>query len=150
MPPAEAQQVLDHLTAALAVLQPYLIALTPEQRKTLPKMSDGNLPFVQDCLQFSVSNAQFAPPFLDVSELKKDVEVVQVLNPMDNLAVTLASLLNDTMMLAGSEAYVAALAYYNSVKLANKMNIPGAKVIYETLKKRFEGQGNFATKPPTT
>lgn len=41
-------------------------------------------------------------------------------------------------MVAGSEAYSAALTYYNTVKQANNMNIPGAKVIYEDLKKRFE------------
>jgi len=44
-------------------------------------------------------------------------------------------------MLAGSEAYVAALSFYNSVKQAAKLNVPEAKTIYEDLKKRFAGQG---------
>lgn len=41
-------------------------------------------------------------------------------------------------MLAGSEAYAAALSYYNSVKMASKLNVNGAKAIYEDLRKRFE------------
>jgi len=49
--------------------------------------------------------------------------------------------LNDTIMLSGSEAYVAALAFYKSVKVAASMNVAGAQPIYEDLKKRFEGQG---------
>ena len=40
-------------------------------------------------------------------------------------------------MMAGSEAYIASLSYYNSVKMAAKLNVPGAKPIYDDLKKRF-------------
>jgi hypothetical protein len=32
---------------------------------------------------------------------------------------------------------MAALSYFNSVKMAVKMNVPNAKVIYEDLSKRF-------------
>jgi hypothetical protein len=57
------------------------------------------------------------------------------------LAEPLCDNLRDTQMLAGSEAYTAALAYYNSVKQAAKMNVPNAKTIQEELGKRFKGQG---------
>ncbi len=43
-----------------------------------------------------------------------------------------------TVMETGGESYVNALSYYNSVKQATKMNVPGAKSIYEDLRKRFE------------
>ncbi|WP_339923198.1 hypothetical protein [uncultured Cyclobacterium sp.] len=42
------------------------------------------------------------------------------------------SSLNDTVMVAGSEAYLGALSYYNSVKYATKLNVAGAKIIYKT------------------
>jgi hypothetical protein len=42
-------------------------------------------------------------------------------------------------MTAGSEAYQAALIFYNSVKIAASQGIPGAKAVYEELKKRFPG-----------
>lgn len=45
---------------------------------------------------------------------------------------------NDTEMISGSEAYVAALTYYNSVKAAAKRNVPSSKAISDDLKKRFE------------
>lgn len=46
-------------------------------------------------------------------------------------------MLDDTMMLAGSEAYVAALAFYNAVKGVGRANVPGAALIYEDLRGRF-------------
>jgi hypothetical protein len=46
---------------------------------------------------------------------------------------------DDTTMVAGSEAYQFALIFYNSVKMAARQDIPGAKAIYGELKKRFPG-----------
>jgi hypothetical protein len=42
-------------------------------------------------------------------------------------------------MTSGSEAYQAALIFYNSVKMATRQDIPGAKAVYEELRKRFPG-----------
>jgi hypothetical protein len=39
-------------------------------------------------------------------------------------------------MLAGSEAYHAALTFYNAVKRAAADDVPGAKAVYEALKAR--------------
>ena len=44
----------------------------------------------------------------------------------------------------------AALAYYQSVKTANKLNVPGAATITDDLATRFAGQGARPTgKPPS-
>ena len=40
-------------------------------------------------------------------------------------------------MVAGSEAYQAALMFYNAVKAAAAQDIPGAKEVYADLKARF-------------
>ncbi|MDR1339333.1 MAG: hypothetical protein LBK58_04700 [Prevotellaceae bacterium] len=40
-------------------------------------------------------------------------------------------------MVAGSEAYQAALVFYNAVKAAAAQDIPGAKEVYSDLKARF-------------
>jgi hypothetical protein len=46
---------------------------------------------------------------------------------------------DDTEMIAGSEAYQAALVFYKSVKVAAAQDIPGAKAVYDELKTRFPG-----------
>ena len=58
-----------------------------------------------------------------------------------SLSVTqLLSAIDDTTMVSGGEAYNASLIFYNAVKQAAKQNIPGAKDIYNELKKRYPGR----------
>jgi hypothetical protein len=135
------KKVLDALNAANAVLKPYLIALTPAERQELPKMSDGTAPFVQKTLEYAQTNSGFVPAYIDVKELKTDFDAVEALAQIFRPVEQLYFNLSDTMTLSGSEAYVASLAFYNSVKQAAKINVPGAKAIAEDLKLRFAGQG---------
>jgi len=125
-------------------LKPYLIALTPTERHDLPKMSDGSLPFVQKCLSYCQSNPEFAPAFINFDELLDDMKVFEQLLPIYRLVLQLENKLNDTSMEAGAESYVSALAYYNSVKMASKLDAPGAKAIYEDLAKRFARESKAA------
>jgi hypothetical protein len=92
-------------------------------------------------MDYATSDPQFTPPYMDVPEMKKDFDATTALLPLLRTVDQIEDNLNDTTMLAGSEAYIAALSYYNSVKMAAKMNIPGAKAIYDDLRVRFEGQG---------
>lgn len=132
---AEVTQKLNEVTAAL---QPYLIALTPEERRTIPKMSDKTIPFVEKTLEYCETAPQFAPPYMDREALYGDMKVTQQLTPLYRTAKALNDGFDDTIMEAGGEGYINALGYYNSVKQAAKMNVPGAKSIYEDLSKRFE------------
>jgi hypothetical protein len=127
-------QKLNEVTAAL---QPYLIALTPAERQSIPKMSDKTLPFVEKTLDYCTSAPQFAPPYMDRSALAADMKVVNQLVPLFRIVKQMCDGLDDTTMQAGAESYVNALGYYNSVKQAAKMNITGAKAIFEDLSKRF-------------
>jgi hypothetical protein len=140
IPAADLQIVKDAL-ATIQTTIAYVLALTPEQRKTIPKMSDGMVPFVGKVIDYATSDPQFTPPYMDVPEMKKDFDATTALLPLLRTVDQIEDNLNDTTMLAGSEAYIAALSYYNSVKMAAKMNIPGAKAIYDDLRVRFEGQG---------
>ena len=117
-------------------LFPYLISLSPEERQNLPKMKDRTIAFVNKTLGYAASNPEFLPPYLDVPELQKDIDAVNILNSFLVPLEQLLSGVDDTMMEAGSEAYVAALSYYNSVKQASKTNVKNAKTIYEDLKER--------------
>ncbi len=137
--------MLDAFKIIESVLRPYLIALTPEERKQLPKMSDKTVPFVEKTLDYAKSNPQFAPAYMSIPELKIDIDAVHTLTQLARPIDQLREGLGDTMMLAGSEAYIAALAYYNSVKQAAKMNVPGARAIYDDLSKRFPGRPKVDT-----
>lgn len=120
------------------LLKPYLIALNPEDRKRGLKMSDKSLPFVEKAAEYAKSRTEFTPPFMEVNELAIDLKAVNDLTQVYREVDQLCKDLNDTIMQSGSEAFAEALAYYNSVKQAAKMNRPQAKAVYEDLKKRFE------------
>jgi len=141
------QSLLDAVKTINTILSPYLVALTPDDRRTLPKMSDGTLPFVQKALEYAKSNKQFVPSFVDVGELQIDVDataaLLQVQHPLDQITESL----DHTVMLCGSEAYVAALAFYNSIKQAAKMKVPGAESIFKDLSLRFNGKVKKSAAP---
>ena len=122
-------------------LNPFLKTLNSNERKTMPKMGDGTEPFVEKTIEYAKSNPEFMPPYADAAEMEVDFKSVMDLNNILRPLRQLLDGLEDTAMLAGSEAYVASLSYYNSVKLGRRMKMPGAEAIYEDLKKRFEGQG---------
>ncbi|WP_321375546.1 hypothetical protein [uncultured Draconibacterium sp.] len=138
IPPEVTTQVNEALAGIATLLKPYLLALSPDERRALPKMSDKTLPFVVKALDYVSREPQFAPPYLNVEGLTNDMTVHSQLTPILRQVRILSDNLDDTTMEAGAESYVAALMYYNSVKMAAKMDIPGAKSIYDDLSKRFE------------
>lgn len=137
IPPEVLTEVKDAVTLIRTKLEPYLVALTPDERKTLPKMSDKTVAFVEKVLGYTESTPDFAPPYMKVDEMKIDVKAVEDLNSILKPLQQIESNLDDTVMVCGSEAYVSGLSYYNSVKMAAKLDIPSAKSIYDDLKKRF-------------
>lgn len=136
--PAETIAEVNSLISSLrSKLSPYLIALTPEDRHMLLKMSDKTLPFVNKVSNYVQTNPSFNPPYLNIEEFLTDVKAADNLLTFILPLSQLLSNLEDTTMLCGSEAYSSALTYYNSVKAAAKVNVPDAKTIYDDLSMRF-------------
>ena len=57
--------------------------------------------------------------------------------PVRNDARQVYEMLDDNVMLSGSESYQASLVFCNAVKAAASHDVAGAKAIYEELKQRF-------------
>jgi hypothetical protein len=114
--------------------------LTAEDRQNRLKMGDKTIAFVGKTLEYAANNPALVPTYLDLDEAKKDYALVtatmSVLQGLD----TLLRGLEDTQMVAGSEAYDAALIFYASLKGACRSNVPGAQAIYDELKKQFPRQ----------
>ncbi|MDR1340078.1 MAG: hypothetical protein LBK58_08520 [Prevotellaceae bacterium] len=130
-------QVLSLVNQAKGLLQPYVTPLTPAERHTLPKMGEKTLSFVEKAHEFAVQNPNLCPPYLDMTAFNTDFADVHSLLMLNNVTLQLHEYTDDTAMTSGSEAFQAALVFYNSVKMAARQNIPGAKAVYEELRKRF-------------
>jgi hypothetical protein len=133
-------EALEQAEALRELLAPYITPLTPTQRHTIAKMGDKTLAFVEKAHELTQINPQFVPPFLNMSEFTVDFSDATNLEPLFVAMEQLRSGVDDTQMLAGSEAYHAALVFYNSVKEAATQNVVGAKAVYEALRVRFPGK----------
>ena len=63
-------------------------------------------------LDVAAQNADFLPRSFDVADLRRDVELLQAMQPIALALTQLQELVDDTLMLVGSEAYAGALTVY--------------------------------------
>jgi hypothetical protein len=139
----------DAITAFKNNLSNILILnLTAEERRTMLKMGDKTLAFVKKALEYAAQNPGLVPSFMDLPEAKKDYDLAAALYGIFQQLNTLTTAVEDTGMVAGSEAYEAALVFYHSVKGASRSNVPGSQAIYDDLSQRFPGQRKAKTVPP--
>jgi hypothetical protein len=113
------QAVLDAVNTIRTKL-PFLIDLSPEERRTLPRMGDKSRGFVAQALEVAEQNPDILPRSFDVSEMRKDVELLAALSPVLAALSQLNELVDDTVMAVGSEAYAAALLIYQFARAAGK------------------------------
>jgi hypothetical protein len=121
---------------------PFLIDLSPEERRTLPKMGDRSRNFVSQALEVATQNEDILPRNFDVEEMHKDVALLTSLAPVMLSLTQLQELIEDTYMAIGSEAYTAALIVYQFARASGK----GAALddVVDSLGKRFARKSGTA------
>ena len=147
IPDAVLKKALGYFQQGADELRPYLESLTPEERSAMLKMGAKTVDFVQKAYGYARNNPKFVPDFLDLEEFTRDSAALTGLTPIQQLLAGLALDTESTMMLAGSDAYAAALIIYNNVKFLAKNKQPGAQATYDDLSTQFPGNGG-AGRPP--
>jgi hypothetical protein len=147
--PADLQDIQNAVATLKSKLLPYLLELSTDEKLSIPKMKDKTLAFVTKSYEHAVNHPTLVPAYVDVAEFKKDINAVEQLRQLSTPLDEIAKALDDTMTVAGSEAYVAALSFYNSVKSAAKNNVPGGQVVYEDLKTQFHKTTVKKTESPS-
>lgn len=138
--------------AALATLRgvlPFLVTLTAQERKELPKMGPKSIGFDEKCTTYMANRAEFVPGFVDMAEVQKDRALRAQLLRFAAELESLSGSVDDTLQLVGSEVWMADLAYYQSVREAAHRGRAGAQDIYDDLRLRFPGAraATVAAKP---
>jgi hypothetical protein len=131
------EQAIAKIDEVIAMLKAYLYSLTPEDRQNILKMGDKSLAFVEKTDELAGINPQFVPPYVNLDDLKTDLVDAVNLRALSNRLQQLSREVDDTVMLAGSEAFTQALSIYSVVKQAARDNVPGAEAVFEELQKRF-------------
>ncbi|MCY1718956.1 hypothetical protein OU798_01295 [Prolixibacteraceae bacterium Z1-6] len=130
-------QINQALQTLVTVLEPKLMTLTPDERKEMPKMGDKTVAFVEKAVEYGQEYPQYMPAFIDVPEAKIDFDGVKVLRGFFTQLERITNELDDSMTLAGSEAYSASLSIYKVLKNAATMGQPGAEEAVAELANRF-------------
>jgi hypothetical protein len=123
---------------------PFLVGLTAEERKSLNTIDVNNKAFTEDAINAGVNNGTLIPSYISIPNMQNDLTLFAQLDEISGIANQLCERLEDTKMLAGSEAYGAALALYKIFGSAADAGVPGADSIVDQLKKRFPGNTNTA------
>lgn len=114
----EQQQQALAAIAELRAQLPFLIDLSPEDRRALPKMGNKGRAFVDQGLATATQNEGILPRSFDLDEYRRDVELVRLLEPIHLALRQLAELVEDTFLAVGSDAYSATLVVYQAAKMA--------------------------------
>jgi hypothetical protein len=139
---ADQQAVLAAINTIRTKL-PFLIDLSPEERKGLPRLGDKSRGFVSQALEIASQNPDILPRSFDVEEMRKDVELLDAFLPVMLAFAQLNELIEDTYIEVGSEAYAAALNVYQYTRAAGK----GAALdnALDTLSRRFARKSGKTT-----
>jgi len=140
IPPEVVEQAKQFYAQGNSLLAPYLISLNNDQKAILPKIGEKSIPFVTKATEYLSIPTTPAPLYINPAELRIDLNAYETLRQIRQVIAPTLEMLEDTMLLCGSEAYVAVLAFYNYLKGASKMNVPGAKTIFDDLNTRFPGR----------
>ncbi|MEH2137821.1 hypothetical protein [Nostoc sp.] len=128
----------DAVLQAIATIKeklPFLIDLSNEERKALPKMGDKSRAFVSKALEVATQNPEFLARSFDLEEMRKDVQLFEALYPVLLSLSQLQELVDDTFLAVGSEAYASALQVYTYAKASGQG--AGLETVVEEMGQRF-------------
>jgi hypothetical protein len=142
-------------TAVLAAIEtirtklPFLVNLTKDERRKLPKMSDKTIAFDEKCAAYMLAHPELVPSYVNTTEVNKDRALRVAVLDIGQQLKQLVEGVDDTMMLCASEAYSADLSFYQNVRQAAQRGVVGADTIYQDLKQRFPGRSSGGSDTPT-
>lgn len=119
------------------VLEPKLETLVSEDKRDMPKMGNKTVSFVEKALEYGTEYPEYIPSFANVAEAKIDMDSVKTLRGLLTPLQRITNGLDDSMTLAGSEAYACSRTIYKVMKSAASLGQPGAAEAAKELGKRF-------------
>jgi hypothetical protein len=136
-PDADRQQVDGALQVFEEKMNPLCVDLGPDERRSLVKLGPRSVDFVARAMVHLREMPQYKPGFLDVDEFQRDLDALDALGPIHLKLGKAFDLVDDSLMLAGNEAYKAALAFYAALKTAAQMGSLDAQVAANDLAGRL-------------
>jgi hypothetical protein len=137
IPEALLNEINGQVDSIIEKLKPYAVTVSAQKRRDILKMGDKSLAFVSTANKLAHGNPDLFPNYLSLSGFDVDFNGARNTLGLLNRLRRLTQMVDDTAMVAGSEASQAALAFYNSLQAAVKARVEGAKTLYAELKACF-------------
>jgi len=105
----------DAIMAAIGTIKqklPFLIDLNKDQRKGMSKLGNKTHGFVRKALDVATQNPGVLPAAFDVSQMRSHTQLFEDLTPIKLAIDQLKKQLDDTVIGAGNQAYMAARDVY--------------------------------------
>lgn len=115
VPDKDVNEILDALKFINEKL-PDLVTLSKEELTTLPKIGQNTNSFILENLKEAENNPDLVPKDVELDEIKKDVDLIKAISTILNPLKKLEKKLEDSALLAGSEAYLPSIAIHNAMK----------------------------------
>lgn len=141
IPEEDLQEIEQALETLNEKLLPHLSDLTKKQRRYMPKLGDKNMSFVHNALDYAEVTPEIVPSYLELEEMKKIREKIEILQHFFNSIEVIRNGLRDSLMDAGNKLVEGSFLIYDNVKTAARANITGAWNAYRALKDSYPGRG---------
>ena len=139
------EQQLKTMINDIEDLVPWLVNLTPAERKSYVKLGKQSYRFIDEVAEIAKERPELFPSFLDKTDFLKIVSSFDVLSHLRMKLISLSEAVDDNTMAFGEMAMRNGLAVYRNVKDASQHNVKGTNELAAMLAKRFDytGTSNF-------
>jgi len=134
---ADAAALDAALTTIEGILNPKVIALTPEENQLYGKMGNETENYAKMVFDDTNTNPNLVPPHVDKVEWTKDVEARAAIAPRLSRINDLAAKLDQTNRLIGFDIFNAVSSTYTYTKYMAKENNPGFSAYFEKWKVQY-------------
>ena len=141
----------DAIMAAIGTIKqklPFLIDLNKDQRKGMSKLGNKTHGFVRKALNVASQNPGVLPATFDVNQMRSHTQLFEDLTPIKLAIDQLKKQLDDTVIDAGRQAYMAARDVYAVAK--SRFGRAKLETAATKLGQRFRGRKKAATASPSS
>jgi len=97
-----------------------LVSLSEEEKGSLVHADHNTIPFVLKALEMAERYPQILPENIELEEIRKDVSLIKSIEKLMVPLKNLIKKLEDSSILASSEAYLPSLSIYNAIARASR------------------------------
>lgn len=126
-------EVVQFFKDAQGVKLPFLVELTPKERKHLAKLGRKQVDFVDKAYLSASGAPELLPGHVSLEEFTKDKDLRTSLLKMKEESKKFDKKLDDTILLVESEMYRSARLFYHAAKAAANEGVEAANLIAKEL-----------------